>query len=246
MRQNQDINVSWWRSRSFSWSSSLLFTWTNLRSFRRPLPRAMKCSLPSDRKWRRCAVFSSNVFSGAFDFTQTTLYFQYWLLFLFWLLYFPQMTKKIKKLEKETTLWRTKWETNNQTLLQMAEEVRKHAGCSSKHKQACRTPPVFSLGAIWKSQTNRRCVYPVNNETHKPLLYSLFKADILRLNSASCCIKCLDAERAVPPLSWSPHLCNRDSWNGGTEMWHFWRKAIPTLSLFLNVKILFFTLHWVV
>ncbi len=35
-----------------------------------------------------------------------------------------QMTKKIKKLEKETTLWRTKWETNNQTLLQMAEEVR--------------------------------------------------------------------------------------------------------------------------
>nr|XP_046191783.1 gamma-taxilin-like [Oncorhynchus gorbuscha] len=33
-----------------------------------------------------------------------------------------QMTKKIKKLEKETTLWRTKWETNNQALLQMAEE----------------------------------------------------------------------------------------------------------------------------
>ncbi|KTG38109.1 hypothetical protein cypCar_00004197, partial [Cyprinus carpio] len=35
---------------------------------------------------------------------------------------FVSMTKKIKKLEKETTLWRTKWETNNQTLLQMAEE----------------------------------------------------------------------------------------------------------------------------
>lgn len=34
------------------------------------------------------------------------------------------MTKKIKKLERETTLWRTKWETNNQALLQMAEEVR--------------------------------------------------------------------------------------------------------------------------
>ncbi|CAB1327473.1 unnamed protein product [Coregonus sp. 'balchen'] len=33
-----------------------------------------------------------------------------------------QMTKKIKKLEKETTVWRTKWETNNQALLQMAEE----------------------------------------------------------------------------------------------------------------------------
>nr|XP_023656704.1 gamma-taxilin-like isoform X1 [Paramormyrops kingsleyae] len=33
-----------------------------------------------------------------------------------------KMTKKIKKLEKETTLWRNKWETNNQALLQMAEE----------------------------------------------------------------------------------------------------------------------------
>uniref|UniRef100_A0A674AYP9 Taxilin gamma n=1 Tax=Salmo trutta TaxID=8032 RepID=A0A674AYP9_SALTR len=33
-----------------------------------------------------------------------------------------KMTKKIKKLEKETSLWRTKWETNNQALLQMAEE----------------------------------------------------------------------------------------------------------------------------
>ncbi|XP_064183129.1 gamma-taxilin isoform X1 [Anguilla rostrata] len=33
-----------------------------------------------------------------------------------------KMTKKIKKLEKETMLWRTKWENNNQALLQMAEE----------------------------------------------------------------------------------------------------------------------------
>lgn len=33
------------------------------------------------------------------------------------------MTKKIKKLEKETTQWRSKWESNNQALLQMAEEV---------------------------------------------------------------------------------------------------------------------------
>ena len=38
-----------------------------------------------------------------------------------------QMTKKIKKLEKETTQWRTKWESNNQALLQMAEEVTHHA-----------------------------------------------------------------------------------------------------------------------
>ncbi|KAI1885119.1 hypothetical protein AGOR_G00216900 [Albula goreensis] len=33
-----------------------------------------------------------------------------------------KMTKKIKKLEKEMMLWRTKWENNNQALLQMAEE----------------------------------------------------------------------------------------------------------------------------
>lgn len=32
------------------------------------------------------------------------------------------MTKKIKKLEKETITWRTKWENNNKALLQMAEE----------------------------------------------------------------------------------------------------------------------------
>ncbi|XP_032187833.1 gamma-taxilin-like isoform X5 [Mustela erminea] len=33
-----------------------------------------------------------------------------------------QMTKKIKKLEKEMIIWRTKWENNNKVLLQMAEE----------------------------------------------------------------------------------------------------------------------------
>ncbi|XP_007955508.2 gamma-taxilin-like [Orycteropus afer afer] len=33
-----------------------------------------------------------------------------------------KMTKKIKKLEKETILWRSKWENNNKILLQMAEE----------------------------------------------------------------------------------------------------------------------------
>ncbi|XP_026910453.1 gamma-taxilin isoform X3 [Acinonyx jubatus] len=33
-----------------------------------------------------------------------------------------KMTKKIKKLEKETITWRTKWENNNKALLQMAEE----------------------------------------------------------------------------------------------------------------------------
>ncbi|KAF6073771.1 taxilin gamma [Phyllostomus discolor] len=33
-----------------------------------------------------------------------------------------KMTKKIKKLEKEMIIWRTKWESNNKVLLQMAEE----------------------------------------------------------------------------------------------------------------------------
>lgn len=72
-------------------------------------------------------MYSSNAFSAAVDFTQATSLSSDSSSFL----YDAQMTKKIKKLEKETTLWRTKWETNNQTLLQMAEEVRKNAGYSS-------------------------------------------------------------------------------------------------------------------
>lgn len=36
------------------------------------------------------------------------------------------MTKKIKKLEKEMIMWRTKWENNNKVLLQMAEEKAVH------------------------------------------------------------------------------------------------------------------------
>lgn len=48
---------------------------------------------------------------------------------------FLQMTKKIKKLEKETTQWRSKWESNNQALLQMAEEVT----LSFDHKKTCST-----------------------------------------------------------------------------------------------------------
>lgn len=35
-----------------------------------------------------------------------------------------QMTKKIKKLEKETATWRQKWESSNKALLTLAEEVR--------------------------------------------------------------------------------------------------------------------------
>jgi len=35
------------------------------------------------------------------------------------------MTKKIKKLEKETTMYRSRWESSNKALLEMAEEVRR-------------------------------------------------------------------------------------------------------------------------
>ena len=33
------------------------------------------------------------------------------------------MTKTIGKLEKETTMWRTRWENSNRSLLEMVEEV---------------------------------------------------------------------------------------------------------------------------
>lgn len=36
-----------------------------------------------------------------------------------------QMTKKIKKLEKETAMYRSRWESSNKALLEMAEEVKK-------------------------------------------------------------------------------------------------------------------------
>lgn len=35
----------------------------------------------------------------------------------------PQMTKKIKKLEKETAMYRSRWESSNKALVEMAEEV---------------------------------------------------------------------------------------------------------------------------
>jgi len=34
------------------------------------------------------------------------------------------MSKKIKKLEKDTAMYRERWENSNKTLLTMAEEVR--------------------------------------------------------------------------------------------------------------------------
>ncbi|XP_070318230.1 gamma-taxilin isoform X2 [Odocoileus virginianus] len=42
-----------------------------------------------------------------------------------------KMTKKMKKLEKEVIMWRTKWENNNKILLEMAEEK---TVCDKKYK----------------------------------------------------------------------------------------------------------------
>lgn len=42
-----------------------------------------------------------------------------------------QMTKKIKKLEKETAMYRSRWESSNKALLEMAEEVRFCFYCQS-------------------------------------------------------------------------------------------------------------------
>lgn len=41
-------------------------------------------------------------------------------------LFLIQMTKKIKKLEKETAMYRSRWESSNKALLEMAEEVSVH------------------------------------------------------------------------------------------------------------------------
>lgn len=45
------------------------------------------------------------------------------LAFVFCIILDCQMTKTIRKLEKETTMWRTRWENSNRSLLEMVEEV---------------------------------------------------------------------------------------------------------------------------
>jgi predicted nuclease with TOPRIM domain len=35
-----------------------------------------------------------------------------------------KMTKKIKKLEKESVMWKSRWENSTKALVEMAEEVR--------------------------------------------------------------------------------------------------------------------------
>ena len=45
------------------------------------------------------------------------------------------MAKKIKKLEKETAMYRERWENSNKALLSMAEEVS-HEMCASVFEAA--------------------------------------------------------------------------------------------------------------
>lgn len=49
------------------------------------------------------------------------------------------MTKKIKKLEKETTMYRSRWESSNKALLEMAEEVRGGSGAPGEGWDGDRT-----------------------------------------------------------------------------------------------------------
>lgn len=51
------------------------------------------------------------------------------------------MTKKIKKLEKETTMYRSRWESSNKALLEMAEEVRGGSGGAGEGWDKDRTGP---------------------------------------------------------------------------------------------------------
>lgn len=99
-------------------------TWTSLRSFRVLWLKATRSSPLSDRRWRRQENIKSLINKRrtsrwlVYLFVSNLFHWQLWTVLIY-----HQMTKKIKKLEKETTQWRTKWESNNQALLQMAEEV---------------------------------------------------------------------------------------------------------------------------
>lgn len=55
------------------------------------------------------------------------------------------MTKKIKKLEKETTMYRSRWESSNKALLEMAEEVRGGSGAAEEGWDGNRTGPALVL-----------------------------------------------------------------------------------------------------
>lgn len=57
------------------------------------------------------------------------------------------MTKKIKKLEKETTMYRSRWESSNKALLEMAEEV-KWGFCPSFPRAADESSAAVMLGCV--------------------------------------------------------------------------------------------------
>ena len=53
-----------------------------------------------------------------------------------------QMTKKIKKLEKETEMWKVRWEKSNRSLLEMVEEVNLLHAVHLTTQRYSHTPPL--------------------------------------------------------------------------------------------------------
>lgn len=99
-------SVTWPRQR-LCFYSSYHCTQRSLRSFRRRYPRATRCSPPLNRRWRRWEwEVELRVICAPRDCFVSI-----------------QMTKKIKKLEKETAMYRSRWESSNKALVEMAEEV---------------------------------------------------------------------------------------------------------------------------
>lgn len=71
------------------------------------------------------------------------------------LLFFIQMTKKIKKLEKETAMYRSRWESSNKALLEMAEEVRFPGGSIPAATRRDRHCSVLCPSLVQKSVRDR-------------------------------------------------------------------------------------------
>ncbi|CAF99512.1 unnamed protein product, partial [Tetraodon nigroviridis] len=66
-----------------------------------------------------------------------------------------KMTKKIKKLEKETAMYRSRWESSNKALLEMAEEVRFPGGSIPAAARRDRHCSVLCPSLVQKSVRDR-------------------------------------------------------------------------------------------
>ena len=104
---------------SFIWIQVVLFsschcTRRSLKSSRQLCPRATRSSPHSNRRWRRWGVTETGRKWGRFFSPECDGHVSLVL----------QMTKKIKKLEKETAMYRSRWESSNKALVEMSEEVK--------------------------------------------------------------------------------------------------------------------------